>query len=256
MGKLHELLAVEQDLRGQASKMLAETASVFGKPDFFKGSVFSFTPFDEADAHLAEEKHEELVTTVPDRLAYTFRAIAKYWDAVAQKDATNQLAMADVVLDGEVLVKSVPSTTLLGLESKLVELRTAIQSMPTLDAKTAWERVDNIRQNMFKTKHPTVGWRTQKSTKPVILYEAVVKDGVGIPANVVQVTEDVRVGRTETVGFSGAVTPATASAILSRLDRLIVAVKEARQRANNTEVQSISIGESLLKYVAGTDVGY
>lgn len=243
--QLHELLAAEQDLRGQANKILLETKQVFGKPELFKGSVTSYTPFVDSVENPPEEVREEVGTTVPKRLEYTIQTLAPYYDAVFQKEATNQLARADIVCEGKVLATGVPATVLLGLESKLVQLRTSIESMPTLDVKTAWENAPGQEAGVYVAKHDEVKLRTKKVTKPLVLspstqfQQAIVKE----------VTEDINVGTLRRKYFSGAVTSARASEILGRLDTLLRAVKAARQRANQAPVVTGNIGRSLLGFI-------
>lgn len=248
MGQLHELLAVEQDLKGQAAKILVETQQVFGKPEAFKGSITSTVPFSEAEAHLGTEDREELTTTVEDRLNYTADALARYWDAVAQKEATNQAAKADIVVDGVTLAKDVPATMLLGLETKLTQFRLAISAMPTLDAKVAWQPAPSVRKGAFVAVNDSKSFRTRKIVKPVVLYEATKEHA----AQVKEVSEDVNWATVTKKHFSGAVSSARASEILSRTDKLLRAVKAARQRANKQEVVDMKVGQALLKYALDT----
>lgn len=246
--QLHELLAVEQDLKGQAGKILLETQTLFGKPEAFKGSITHFEPFDENQKHLATEDHEELATTVEDRLNYTAESLAKYWDAVAQKEATNQAAKADIIVDGRTLATNVPATMLLGLETKLTQFRAAIAGMPTLDAKAAWQPASHVRRGVYETVHTQKTFRTDKRVKPVVLYEATKEHA----AQVKEVSEDVKIGVVTKKHFSGAVSSARASEILSNVDKLLRAVKAARQRANKQPIVSVNIGKTLLDFALAT----
>lgn len=249
--KLHQLLAVEMDLRGIATKVLAETASLFGKSAAFSGSVRTFKPFAEEDAHLATEERDEVTTTVPARLKYTLKKVVPFWDVMFRKDVANQEAKADIIIGDKTIAADVPATTLLGLEKRLTELREAIANIPTLDAKIAWTPAADVGEDIWKAVHPETQFRTTKTAKPVVMYDAVVKDGVGIPAQVIRVDEDIRIGVTTTARFSGAVTSAEASKILERIDTLLVAVKDARQRANNVEIGDVKIGQKLADFILG-----
>jgi len=246
-GQLHELLAVESDLKGQAGRIQAETEKRFKRNELFRGSHKQYTPFNEADDHLKEEDHEELGTTVEARLKFTADKLSKYWDAVLQKEATNQTASADLVFEGEILVPSVPATMLLGLEKKLKQFRDAIDAMPTLDMKTAWIPAgeNHALPHVFRSKHVDETLKSKKIEKPIVLYEAVVRDGVGIPANVEMAVEDVPVGKWKKTLFSGAVTSARAAEILDRTDAMLRAVKKARQRANKAPIVKGKIGEAI-----------
>lgn len=246
--QLHELLAVEKDLKGSAHKILAETEKRFSKADLFKGIVQSFEPFFDEDASMAITEREKLGSTVEERLKYTAHHVAKWWDAVYQKDATNQAAKADIVI-GDTVIKDVPATTLLGLETKLKQFRDAIAGMPTLDAKTEWQPAPDEGEYVFVTKYDEVRLRTKKVTEPVVLYEAVIQDGVGIPAQVKESTKDVNIGKYVTKRFSGAVTSARAAVILSRCDEMLAAIKKARRRANNQPIQKGNIGKAIFDQI-------
>lgn len=259
MSKLHEVLAVEKDLQGQANKMLGETEKLFKAGTAFLGSITFFDPVVVDGAGSSErvlESKEEIVTTVPERLKWTAQHVSRWLDAVLQKEATNQNAKADIVIedDGEgegqiVIARDVPATMLLGLETKLTAFRAAVAAMPTLDAKRAWVPDTNGRAGTFKTENDEKVTVTKKVIEPLVLTQAVIKDGVGIPAQVKEISKDVPVGtRTKTL-YSGALTADQASGILGRIDRLIRAVKKARQRANETEVVKAKIGDALFGYI-------
>lgn len=254
MSKLHEVLAVEKDLQGQAAKIILETEKLFKGGTAFNGSITAFVPFAESEGNLAEESREEVVTTVPDRLTYTAEHVARWLDAVIQKETTNQVAKADLIVEDDngrpvVLASSVPATMLLGLEAKLTAVRSAIAGMPTLDAKRAWIPDPTGKKNIFRTEQAETVIRTKKVTEPLVLTQPLIKDGVGIPAQVQIVSKDVPTGKVTKTLFSGAVTSARAATFLARLDRLIRAVKQARQRANQVEVTGEKIGAALFEFI-------
>ena len=133
-GKLHELLAVEGELEAAYKMILNETKSTFSKrADHFGGHVKTYKPLDDSDIDVLPEQHKELVTTVDSKLSYMFgEHVIPYFDAVLQKEATNQGATADLVIDDEVIAGSLPATFLLGLETKLRQIRDVLQQAPTL----------------------------------------------------------------------------------------------------------------------------
>lgn len=246
--KLHEVLAVEKDARGQAHTILAETKKVFAHPDLFKGQTLKYVPFSEDDAQLAESQEEKVGTTVQERLAWTAKHVGRYWDVVYQKEVANQQAKADIVLsDGTKVAEQVPAGMLLGLETKLKELRDSVSAMPTLDAKTQWEPRPDLGVGIWATRDEEVRIRTQKVQKPLVMYEATDKH----PAQVQMVTEDVKVGKVLGRKFSGAVTSARAAEILGRVDELLRAVKRARQRANTQPVTKDKIASKLFDFMFG-----
>jgi hypothetical protein len=249
MGKLHEVLAVEKDLQGQANAIMTETAGLFAKQTAFNGSITTRVPFNEAEAHLGSEDREEVVTSVDERLEWTAQAVSRWLDVVLQKEATNQVAKADIKVGDRVIAQDVPATMLLGLETKLATFRTAVAAMPTLDSKRSWVHDATGKKGIWKTEFPDSQIQTRKVIEPIVLAEAVIKDGVGIPAQVKEVSKDIPFAKVTKTLFSGAVTSARKAEILGRIDTLIRAVKQARQRANNVDVVPAKIGDSLFGFI-------
>lgn len=248
MAELHETLAVEKDLRGQAARVMQETKHVFAKGELFRGSITSYKPFADEDAHLSEEKHEAIGSDVMARLRFTAEHVGKFWDAVLQKEKTNQTAVADIVLeDGTVLATAVPATMCLGLEGKLVEFRDAIKGMPTLDAKTEWVQAEGQPEGIFRMAHDAFTFRGKKVEEPVVLYEATPEH----PAQVQVHTRDVNVGKVTKRVFSSAVTSARAATILGRVEDMIRATRLARQRANKATVVTDKIASNLMNHILG-----
>ena len=140
MPKLHELLAVEGDLEGTYKKIVDEAKVTFDKKGaHFFGVHRRLEMFDE-DLPKAPDEHQEMVTTVHDKLEYVNEHVVRYFDAVLQKERTNQDAKADIVVDGVSLAKDLPATFLLGLENKLKNVRSLFQAIPTLPPGRKWEK--------------------------------------------------------------------------------------------------------------------
>ena len=101
MAKLHELLAVEADVKSQFRTILMETNKVFKADHLFKGFTRTLKMFDEKDADMEGTERLELTTTVPERLKYTNKFISRFLDVTYQKECTNQIAVADIIVDGQ-----------------------------------------------------------------------------------------------------------------------------------------------------------
>lgn len=242
MGKLHEVLAVETDLKATADKLLKETLNTFkSKEGHFEATEVRFHPLKEDGINEAPEV-KPMVDTIAGKIAYTTKNYAKYVDAVFQKEATNQIAKADLLLDdGQVLAKDVPATVLLGLESKLKEVRAMYEQVPTLAPGEDWKKDE--QSGHFKAVSERV--RTMKEQTPVVTYEATKEH----PAQVVMMTKDVRVGRVVTTKQSSLLTSADKATLLGRVDALIQATKKARMRANNVDVKAGTIGETIFSFI-------
>lgn len=245
MSKLHEILAVEADTQGQYKNIFDETLRVFKNEHLFKGFIKTLTMFDEKDAVLNSEERSEIATTVPKRLEYTKNFIIKYLDVVLQKEATNQTAFADIVIDGITIAEKVPTTFLLGLESKLKEIRKLYERIPTLEVSVAWEKAEDIGDDIWRQKYPEEALRTKKQ----FLHQILVEPTNHHPAQIEKWEEQVAVGRYEKQNWSGMITSTEKARLLNNIDKLTHEVKKARQRGNNTEVVKTNIGKKLMDYI-------
>lgn len=247
MSKLHELLAVEGDLDGLYKQIVEETKTNFKKhPDRYFGMHQRIELFDE-HAQPEADTHKEMDDTVPDKLGYTSEHVIRFFDAVLQKERTNQDARADIVIDGKTIASDIPATFLLGLETKLKTIRMLYNDIPTLQPGVKWEKDESQGKHVYKKVHPEEKFRTKKERKNHVLDPGTEK----IPAQVEVYTEDVKVARIVTDSWCGMISPAKKSAYLGRIDKLLRGVKKARQKANTTEVVKITIGEELFSFING-----
>ena len=81
----------------------------------------------------------------------------------------------------------------------------------------------------------------------MVLYEATDKH----PAQVKEVTEDINAGVWATTKYSSALPAQRANEILARVEKLQKAIKFAREKANETEVSKIQIGDTVFSYLFG-----
>lgn len=233
MGKLHELLAVEDTVVAASEKLIAETNDKFNKhSEFFTGAVrilrrLKDSPEDKA-IEQAQRRVKELPTDVPDTLQYIFPYLEKALDLKLSKHLTNQKAVADIELDGTVVAANVPVDFLLDLEKAIPKWRAMYATMPTLDPSRAWVPE---RKGVWKSKEPQTASQTEKIMYPVVMAEATDRH----PAQIKEATKDIVVGTFEQTDFSGAATTQQKADVLALCDRLLTAVKQARMRANTTE---------------------
>lgn len=250
MSQLHEVLAVEQDLQNTATTLTKETQKNLGREHLFKGHVKTHELLREDDRDTPQQSPEEVPvdSTVMEMLDYLVKPVSKYYDAVLQKESTNQTAKADLVVGGEVLAKDVPATFLLGLENKLKQLYTVFNNIPTLEAGKNWiEDASNQKAGVFKTSTIEERFQTKNETDWRVIAEATDRH----PAQVKELSKTVNVGKYLTTHFSGMMKPVDKAAILERLNELIRATKKARMRANTAEVVKAEIGEVIFSYLLG-----
>jgi hypothetical protein len=249
MGKLHEVLAVENEVKGTADSILAETRTTFSKkPDHFLGQNRHYNPVND-DGEKFNDENKEMVTTVRDKLDHTEDYVGRLLDIIYQKEEANTRAKADLVVNGIVLHKEVPATVLLSFETKLRGLREVYREIPTLEPGEQW-KPDNDRANTFISTVQST-YRTQKVLKAIVLYPHTDKHPAQVEKNMV----DERVGTWLTTRWSGQMRPIDKSQLLERLDVLIAAVKKARCRANEVEAGNATIAKKLFQFINTGTVG-
>ena len=245
---LHELLATEKNFTSQVSKLQLETLQKFDKDHFFKSYIKTLKMLKDApnneELELAGSEKKELVTTVKQTLEYLLSFWTKAEDLQAMKNVTNQNAVADVEVYGVVLLKNLPVDELMGLESRLLDLRKVFEKMPTLDASKTWNP-SSVSDGAWEAAAVDVTVKTEKVLTPVVLYEATKEH----PAQVKEISKDEVVGTFTTKHFSGAATSLQKAQCLERLDTLLVEIKRARMRANTVVIQSVSVGKSIVDFI-------
>jgi len=246
--KLHELLAVEGDLEGTFRRVCEETKTNFIKhPERYFGFHQRVSNFDE-DAPSEPDEHKQMDDTIPSKLGYTAEHIIRYFDAVLQKETTNKFATADIIIDGTVIAKDVPATFLLGLEKRLKKVREDVySSIPTLAPGIEWEIDPSEGEHVFKKVHADEKFRTKKVMKNHVVAKATDKH----PEQVQVYNEDEKVARITKDTWCGMISSAEKSIYLGRMDKLIRAVKQARQKANTEKVVQATIGKELFTYING-----
>lgn len=250
MGKMHELLAVEGNLSGLFTKVIKEAFVTFGKkPDHFQEHHKELKMFDDTREfeQAAAEEHKSMVTTVDDKLTYVWKHVTNYVDLLYQKEMTNREASADLVIDGTVIEKDVPATFLLTIEQKMTKFRDLCEVIPTLAPGTVWELDKDRGEGIYKAKHPEVNRKTEKTVGYNVVYDATPDH----PAQVVDYSVDVHVGDFTTYRWSGMLSPAEKSELLSRIDKVIMAAKRARMKANSADSVDVKVGKKLADFILG-----
>lgn len=248
MAKLHELLAVDSNLKVQADKTRTELRKTFtDKKHLFTEKKVVTTPLQEG-AQQHTEVQSDIQTTVTKELEWLSGHLAKSIDVSYQIGVANQAAKADVVLeDGTTLLKDVPATVLLELEKRVKEMMDLIQAIPTLDPAKGFTD-DPARGKGYFRARDVLKTRTQKVQKPLVLYPATTEH----PAQTQLVSVDEPVAKLEEQEWSSCITVAAKGDLYDRAEAVLRAVKKARSRANDITVDtSAKIGAVLTKAVFG-----
>lgn len=247
MGKLHELLAVEGSLENQANKVRSDLMNTFDKKrHLFEEKRVVFKPSVETEREVVETQ-SDLQSTVKKELAWIQPFLAKALDASYQVAEANTKARADVVLDddaGTVLLTQVPATSLLELEKRVAEIQALVNAVPTLDPAKGFQ-MDSQRENAYKARE-VVKTRTKKTVEVIVKYAATKEH----PAQTEMINVDKPIGELREQEWSGLITPADKAELLERVEMVARAVRKARARANEVEVDNARrIGKTILQYV-------
>lgn len=237
---LHEILAVEQEVKAKAERARNQLVETFRtKQTHFTGIRRTFRPFsvDEAKGETGDERLEaetRLAKTVTAELSAVMQEVGKSIDTGLQLDEANTRAKADIVIDDEVLAADVPATFLLQLERRLRELRTLFKEAPTYDPVRLWSVDSAADKKHVLRAEPVVTIRKRRTRKYNVMYEATTEH----PAQVDVVEVDEPVGEIRSYEWTGMLSTGKKGALLEQLDRLLAAVKQARSRANTVKIDT------------------
>lgn len=247
MTKLHELLAVQGNLSGQATKKRTDLKTTFEKKrHLFEETRKTFTSNEELEKPQIEEQ-KDIQSTVIREIDWIKSDLAKAVDVAYQVDIANTEAKADVVTeDDELLLKDIPATALLQLEKRVAEWKDLIQSIPTLDPAKGFQ-LDTARGHGYYKARDVTKPRTKKVPDVITLAPATKEH----PAQTQLISVDKPTGTILEQEWSSLITPATKSDLLDRVEKLLRAVSKARSKANEhaIDVSGKKIGAALLDFV-------
>lgn len=241
MPKLNQIVAIEKSVKSRVYGDITDLHKSSQKAELFSGFSKNYRKRDEdSEDYPPEQKKVQLEAT--DLLQHIAKLLSELLDVTASKDYANTHAVADVVVEGQTLVKDAPVPYLLFLEKQLTDLHTFVDKLPTLDSADDW--VSDPNSGLYKTA-PIATQRTKKVQKPIVLYDATEKH----PAQTQLITEDILVGYWDTVKQSGALPVPRKRELLERLEKLSQAVKFAREQANDAEAVEQIIGGAIFAYL-------
>ncbi len=241
MARLNQIIAVEKGVKSRSFQELTDAHQALQKPALLAGIARTYRPKDEEGEQLPPESTKVQVKA-EEIIRQTTGILTRLFDVTATKDWTNCVAKADVVIDGEPLLRDVPVAYLLFLEKQLVDLHTFVRKLPVLDAAESWSY--DASADCFATD-ATQTTRTKKIPRNHVKAEATEKH----PAQVEVYYEDVVVGYWKTVKFSGALPAKRVNELLERVEKLQQAVKFAREEANSAEVVDRETGEKVFRFL-------
>jgi hypothetical protein len=242
--KLNQIATVHKDVKERAHRELTNLHRI--GPDLYTGLSRTYTPLNDEDPDRPDNTHKSVQLTASHVLARLTEVVSGFWDAEATLARSNQDARADLVVDGLTILRDVPGTVFLFLEKQLADIRTFLTKLPVLDSTETWV-YDDVKG--YHRTEPVDTQRTRKVNKVLTAAPATDKH----PAQVHIYQDDVPVGTWSVTKFSGALTPARKTELLTRVNKLYDAVKQAREAANLTEVTELRIAQPLLGWLLGDE---
>lgn len=249
MAKLHELLAVESDVAGQAETCRTDLKGTFAsKTHHFSKRIVQEKALVDGVADRTTSQLD-MQSTVGTELRWIGKHLEKKLDIGHQVDVGNTLAKADVVLDnGTVLLKDVPTTSLLRMAHRVGEIKDLVVSVPTLDPAKNFAPDPDQGVGVFRAKD-----ETKIRPEKVFQYVVMVAPTDKFPAQVKELMVDKPIAEVVTQEWSGLITVKQKAELLDRVEDLIRAIKKARARANDIDldIRQHVIGAKILQHVFG-----
>ncbi len=240
---LHEIVAIEADVKGQAARIEAEALDTFvKKQNLFDGKTRTYKARTEGGA-FKEAEYNPVQETVLKKLAWVVEAQVRNVDLLVTKETANLRAAADIIINDVIIAANVPVTALVNLENKFKRFRVLLESAPTLNPTKDWK---STPEGIWETA-PAVTTSIEKEEAFLTVSAATDKH----PAQVQKILKDFPAGDWTLTEKSGRITSAKKADLIGKCDEMIRALKTARERANNIEVDQAKIGENLFKHIIG-----
>ena len=238
--RLSQVIAVEKTIKQKLNTEGAELHKNNQKQDLFVGMNRTYEKIKDEDETLPSES-KKVQRNAEDNLKAWGELWAEYLGTVVTKDTGNCLAQATVTNSD--LTFLAPVTFLVWLEKQLQDHRTFVLALPVLDSSRDWKKDDNT--GLYQTDVVRTA-RTKKVAKVVTKAAATEHH----PAQAEIVHEDVLAGFWLTTGLSGSISETRRKELLGRVDGLIQSVKQAREEANSTKVDSAAhVGKMIVQYL-------
>lgn len=190
-------------------------------------------------------EYKAVALEVKAQLAEDAALTATALDWALTQDVANCSAKADVIVNGEVLLRDVPISHLLHLKTVFSEYKAVIlTNLPILDPTKDWGEARDPVKKLWRAK-PEKTPAVVKRDEPVLLHPGNEK----FKPEAVLAPREKRIGEWENVIWSGAVSEVEKRAYLARCDELISALKEAIAVANHTPAQKQAEGAKLFAYL-------
>ncbi|MHA2067076.1 MAG: DUF7873 family protein [Candidatus Thorarchaeota archaeon] len=242
---LHQLLAVEKNVSARSKGTATRIYQTLQKGALFSGQRRKWIPLED-NGPLFPDDSVKVQQQVPDLMGQFSETVGLQLSTWFQRDMANQEAKASVEVDGHVIIEDAPVSFLLSLEKKLDEIRPFIQALPTLATADNW--AEDNKSGLYKSDR-IMTQKTQKIQQVNVIFQP----SEHAPGGVYDKTpEDKLIGHWETIKESGAITETRKRELIARFEKVIRAVKQAREEANQTEIPAKNnVGEDIFGFLFG-----
>lgn len=244
--RLHQILSLEKSVKGITEGEVTRAYHDAKRVALFNGLSRVYKPRDADDRDVLPPEKKIVQLTAAEVLGRAIGAWVRRSDIIATKDLANQIARADIVIDGNTLMAQVPATTLLYFEKMLVDVRELVSKLPVLDPEVDWGVSPDHATGLWRSQ-PEETFRSKKVPKAFVKSAATDK----FPAQVDTFTEDIVIGTWERTLMSGALPAPVKADMLARVDELADAVKLAREHANTVDAPQVRVAQALFDHLLG-----
>lgn len=239
--QLAQIVAIVGGVKTRTEQTLTRAYHEIQKPGAFTGIARTYRPINDEGEQLPPES-TQVQKRVDDLITSVSAAMTRMLDVVATQDWADTVARADVIVDGAVLLENVPVTYLMWLEKQVAQLRSFVAKLPVLDLADEWTYDVDAKAYATPSSETT---RTKKVPRNHVVSVATDRH----PAQVQVYHEDVVVGYWRTVRFSGALPGGQVFELTARVEKLLEAIRFARERACTIPVTDIEAGGPIMRYL-------
>lgn len=250
--KLNVLLAKTDQLAAIIKANISDTIDKFkNKQTLYRGEKKSYKERFPEYADPSQEMDKGVSSTVNETLAYLFKLADNFLSAKLDQEATNcsGLAKAELIINNE-SYGEFTTGELMALKGFFEQqiLKDMLGNMPTMSLSERWSKSQSpeyMSRSIFES--PAQKW----IAKVTDVYQVAHFDPQGKqPAVIVNEKKTIEVADVERQLFTGEISHVEKAYMIARLSEIVMAIKEALERANGAEVLKSQINmKKLFQYL-------
>lgn len=250
---LHQIIAVQRGIEADAKTRLDETQRVLavgGDQNPLTGLDRTHSPKTDQDQQQPPQRRAVQLTTAGLVTRYA-DAATRLLDVQYTRETGNTEAACRVEIGGQEILPAAPAGYLLFLETQITALINGlIARLQALDPAEEWHQDPADPPGVYRSAARKTLSTTKRLTATVG-YDATPDH----PAQIQWRDTDEVTGEWTWVKYSGQLPTSEIYAIRDRANRLLAAVRTAREEANRIEVRDMHAGREILGYIFGGLLG-